>query len=78
MANTHPPDKVGDVPGPSYGLVQSPGTNSGGNGVDNTAHPPKECHKGDGKHYPPLLAGPSLYRPCDIHRNIMIVSVSKN
>src|SRR5690606_2775868 len=42
VTNTYPPNKVGNIPGPAYSFVQSPGTNTHTDGVKYTAYTPKE------------------------------------
>src|SRR5690606_20321964 len=76
VPDTYPPYKVGNIPGPANGFVQSPSSNTCRYRVDYTANPPKECYQGNGKCNPPMLIGIPFNRSGYIHRYIVVALIS--
>src|SRR5690606_9926742 len=78
VADTHPADKVGDVPGPVDGPVKTPDPDSGGYGINDTSQTPKEGNQGNGEDDPPLFVGLSLNRTCYVHGYIVVALFSEH
>src|SRR5437667_1547631 len=53
VPDTDPENEVGDVPGPANRMIQSPGTDAGGNLVTETEHTEHRDRSGDGEANPP-------------------------
>src|SRR5690606_23400292 len=53
VTDTHPPYKVGDVPGPVDGPVKTPGPDARGYGINDTSQTPEKGNQGNGEHDPP-------------------------
>src|SRR5690606_23664380 len=78
VTDTHPPNKVGDVPGPVDGPVKTPDPDSGGYGINDTSQTPKKGKQGNGEDAPPLFVGLSLNRTCYVHGYIVVALVSEH
>jgi hypothetical protein len=78
VTDTYPPNEVGDIPGPAYCFIQTPGTNPGANGVRDTRYTPKKSDKRYRKGDPPLFVCPAFNRRGNINGNIMVIFVTYN
>ena len=76
VANAHPPYEVGDVPSPADGLVQSPGSDTVGNGPEYGAHAPEKQGQGNAKSNPPGLWGRGLNGANDVQRDVVVRLIS--
>src|ERR1044071_6134318 len=55
VTDTDPPNEVGNIPGPAYGSVSTPLTDTSTDCVSKTAETPEECERSNGKYKIPVL-----------------------
>ena len=78
VSDADPPNEVGDVPGPANGLVQSPGSNAGTNGVENVPDPPEEEQERNAKGDPPGTRWGRFDRAGHLDADIVVILLTEN